>query len=138
MVMSQLALDPGDAIHLAGHWQADPLPSRRVDPPALLLQESLWDGIVPNATSETLARALGLPLAEPSPSVVPLLPTVTTPTCGAPASAMAQWYVSDDDFAAHLAMEDEGVQDQLLRWLASWGPGGLRGDIAFPDQGACP
>ncbi|MBI3184226.1 MAG: hypothetical protein HYZ28_19000 [Myxococcales bacterium] len=57
--MAQLFMEPGDPINLGQVHGADR---------ALLVQEGVGDRLVPNFTTEDLARAMGVPLAEASVS----------------------------------------------------------------------
>lgn len=118
LIMGQLGLDGADPMSFALHVQEDRLDGG--EPPAILLQESTGDGIIPNLTSHTLARQIGLPLAEPSDLGAPGLETTETPTCGSPSSALAQLRVSFDSFQAHVALENGLVQDQAMVFLNSF------------------
>ena len=118
LVMGQLGLDAGDPASFARHVLRERLDGG--DAPAILLQESTGDGIIPNLTTHVLAGELGLPLAEPSDLGAPGLELVSTPTCGSPSSALAQLRVSYDSFQAHVSLENELVQEQAMEFLISF------------------
>ena len=135
MVMSQLGLDFGEpgifAPHvLTGRYDDSP-------PPAVLLQQSVGDGIVPNLTTDALARTMGLSLIEPAVRPVGEIARATAPTAGSPASGMTQFRVTEAGFEAHLAMSHEPVQGQALRYFGSFidSDAGNDGDIAYDCGG---
>jgi len=136
LIAGQVGLDRGDPMSFASHVLTD-----RLAPgsgPEVLLQESTGDGIIPNITTEALARALELPLVEPAQLGAPGLDRTPTPTCGAPASGLSQFLISDMPFQAHLALESQNVQAQVMTWFQSFvdeDPGN-DGNIAFVSLGA--
>lgn len=119
LVMSQLGLDPADPLSYAAFATGEGLVQRSGQPPPILLQESLGDGIVPNLATDSLARALGLPFALPSPREVPGLSSFSSPSCGEFPSALTVWDYSEVPFEAHLLLEDDGARTQIERWFAS-------------------
>ena len=79
---TQAIVDPGDPINFARFGTEAALPGvTGWLPRDVLLQEVIEDGIVPNSTSEALARAAGLVLCDP---LVPIsgLPTARAPLSG--------------------------------------------------------
>ncbi len=137
LVTSQLGLDFGEPGIYAPHVLRDRLDDSA--PPAVLLQQSLSDGIVPNATSDALARALGIALIEPVVRPVRAIERADAPTGGTPSSGLSQFRVSDVGFEAHLAMSHTPVQTQALRYLSSFvdADADNDGDIAYDCMGAC-
>jgi len=69
VAMMQRALDGIDPISYAPYVLASPLPGSPADR-RVLLQIGLGDPAVPNVASFLHARALGIPLATPSPAPV--------------------------------------------------------------------
>ncbi len=143
LVVGQVGLDYADPISFASHVRADRFPGADQGQPAVLLQESIGDGIIPNITTEALARTLGLPLIQPAQSALSDFETVNAPTCGASKDGLAQFYFSDIRFQAHLALEQDMVQDQAMLWLQSFADEDPSndGNIAFPsvsNDGTCP
>lgn len=80
---SQALVDPGDPLNFARYVTLEALPGvtgwRARD---VLLQEANEDTIVPNSTSELLARAAGLTHVLPARHAVPGLPTAGGPVSG--------------------------------------------------------
>ncbi len=135
MIMSQLGLDFGEPGVFAPHVLRD-----RYDdspPPAVLLQQSIGDGIMPNLTTDALARTMGLPLIEPAVRPVGELQRASAPTAGEPASGMTQFRVTEEGFEAHLAMSHLPVQTQALRYFGSFidDDADNDGDIAYDCGG---
>ncbi len=128
LIASQLGLDFADPATFAPDVSAP-----------VLLQESIGDWIMPNDTTEALARTLGLPLVRPSLREVAGLDTAEAPTGGEPDRGLAQFKVSDVGFEAHLAMQHEPVSTQMLRYLRSFydDPPDNDGDIAYECNGSC-
>ena len=137
MVTSQLGLDFGEPGLYAPHVLRDRFDDEA--PPAVLVQQSVGDGIVPNLTSDALGRALGVPLIEPVLREVTVFERAMAPTGGAPSSGITQFRVSDVGFEAHLAMGHLPVQTQALRYLGSFvdDDEGNDGDIAYDCDGPC-
>ena len=138
LVVGQVGLDVGDPINYANHVRGD-----RLIGPAhpVVVQESMYDGVVPNVTTEALARQLGLTLIEPAQLGAPGLERASAPTCGSPAEGLVQFLISDVPFVAHMALEEEEVSGQATDWFASWldGDPGNDGNITLPGyDGACP
>lgn len=66
MAASQAVVDPGDPLNFARYAAGPPLTGVSAGPARdVLLQEVVDDTIVPNSTSEALARAVGLSLVHP-------------------------------------------------------------------------
>jgi hypothetical protein len=116
LTAAQLALDFADPLSYASLLLDSPL---REAEAALLVQQSLHDGIVPNGQTELLARAFSLAAVRPMPQSVPGLVAVDAPTCGEPSRGMSQFFLTDDGFQAHLALEEPHVQEQALRLFDS-------------------
>lgn len=135
LVVGQPGVDRGDPMIFASHVLRD----RLVDSPApaVLLQESTGDGIIPNMMTEAMARRMELPLIEPIQLGAPGLERASAPTCGAPASGLAQFTVSDIPFEAHLALDSDHVQRQVMTWFGSFvdADPGNDGNIAFTSFG---
>ena len=133
LVQSQLGLDAGDPATLAPRFVGSDRP--------LLLQWSADDGVVPNRATETFARTAGLTLVTPSVRGVAGLPVAESPTCGDPPTAMSQFLVSDNAFNAHLALDEDTVQEQAMTFFASMidESTGNDGDIRYgrPGEPAC-
>ncbi|MFW5877401.1 MAG: hypothetical protein ACOCXM_11745 [Myxococcota bacterium] len=119
MIVSQLAIDEGDAIHYGRHLVRDRFPGMAAEAPPIILQESIGDGIVPNFTTEALARTAALPLIEPGIVPVPGLETAEAPTFGMPRHGLTQFRVFAEGVPAHLALSHAAVQQQLLEFYAS-------------------
>jgi len=138
LVVGQVGLDAGDPINYAPHVRSDRLAGT---PHPVVVQESMYDGVVPNVTTEALARQLALPLVEPAQLGAPGLERVQAPTCGDPADGLVQFLVSDIPFVAHLALEEEEVSGQAMAWFTSWidDDPANDGNIVMPGSGeACP
>ncbi len=74
--LAQTVLDAGDPMNVARHAIREPTagasgPSR---PRSVLMLEAMWDWLIPNSSTEALARAFGLALLEPSYRDVPGVP----------------------------------------------------------------
>ncbi|MGE0323172.1 MAG: hypothetical protein AB7S68_12755 [Polyangiaceae bacterium] len=82
MAMTQSIVDPGDPLNFAHYVTQEALPGiPGWVPRDVLLQEVDDDGIVPNSTSDALARAAGLELVhEVRP--IPGIPAVSAPVSG--------------------------------------------------------
>ncbi len=135
LVVGQPGLDRGDPMSFAHHIFEDRLSDAPA--PAVLLQESTGDGIIPNIMAETMARRMGLTLIEPVQLGAPGLERAEAPTCGDPASGLAQFTYSDIPFQAHLLLEDARAQRQVIEWFGSYvdeDPGN-DGNIAFLGVG---
>jgi dienelactone hydrolase len=65
-VVAQALVDPGDPAAYARYATLEPLPGLAPGPRDVLVQEAIDDNIVPNASTEVLARALGLAQARPA------------------------------------------------------------------------
>ena len=138
LVVGQVGLDVGDPINYAQHVRSDRLVG---EAHPVLVQESMYDGVVPNVTTEALARQLELVLIEPAQLGAPGLERAQAPTCGAPAEGLVQFLISDVPFVAHMALEEEEVAGQATDWFASWldDDPGNDGNISLPGyDGACP
>lgn len=119
LTMAQLGLDTGDPMATAPHLLRDRFEGAG-PAPAILMQESIGDGVMPNDTTEALARTIGVPWVQPGIERPAGLDVVDAPTCGAPASGLTQFRTSDIPFQAHLALDDGFVQEQVLRWFGSF------------------
>ncbi|MCP4868242.1 MAG: hypothetical protein GY898_05940 [Proteobacteria bacterium] len=135
LVVGQPGLDRGDPMIFAHHV----LKNRLVDAPApaVLLQESTGDGIIPNMMTEAMARRMELTLIEPIQLGAPGLERASAPTCGSPATGLAQFTVTDIPFQAHLALEEVPVQRQVMTWFDSFvdADPDNDGNIAFTSFG---
>ncbi len=66
LAATQAIVDPGDGLTYARYALQAPLPgTEAVKPRNVLLQQVIDDGIVPNTSTEALARAAGLTLLNP-------------------------------------------------------------------------
>jgi hypothetical protein len=119
LVMAQFAIDDADGINYGRHLVSDRFAHMPAQAPPILLQESIGDGIVPNFTTESLARAASLALVEPGVVPVPGLETATAPTMGDPAHGLTQFRVFSEGIAAHVALVHGAVQRQLMDLFAS-------------------
>jgi hypothetical protein len=142
LLVAQFAVDDGDSINYGRHLIGDRFPHMPADAPPIILQESLGDSVVPNFTTEALARAASLPFIEPAIIDVPGLDTATAPTLGAPRHGLTQFRVYPDGLAAHIALAHQAVQRQLLDLFASVADGDpdTDGNITYPcatDDGSC-
>jgi hypothetical protein len=77
---TQAIIDPGDPLNFAPHCLVTPPPG--AGPRSILLQEVIEDGIVPNTSTEALARAAGLSVVRPI-RAVPGLSETASPSRGA-------------------------------------------------------
>jgi hypothetical protein len=131
VVLSQFTLDESDPANWGAHLVAERLVGGA---PPVLIQESMGDGIVPNFTTELLARSAGFPLVAPYLESVPGLEVVTAPTGGSPHHGLTQFYTSQIGYLAHLAFSHASVQAQLFAFFDSVideDPSN-DGDIRFP------
>lgn len=137
LAMSQLGLDLGDPLNFAPHIQRERLSGAPPEGPAVLVQQSIGDGVIPNYTTETLARYAALPLIEPALTAVPGLETASAPTGGAPRSGLTQFRTNSVAFNAHLAFSSKPVSDQALRFFDSFLDDDPEndGDIAYDCPG---
>lgn len=99
-ISGQMYVDYLDPIHF-GRFIDTGEPGRGTGPRAILLQEAIGDGLIPNWDTDILARALGVPVAEPSVYVPYGVAFVPTPARG---SAVFQYAFTDNPFLAHLLM----------------------------------
>jgi hypothetical protein len=136
--MGQTGLDPGDPVTFAPRLST-PWPDGSARP-AILLQWSENDGVVPNRATETYARTAGLALVTPSIRGVAGLDAAPAPTCGSPAGGLSQFSVSDKGFQAHLALNEEPVQEQVFTYFESFlnDDPNDDGNITYADSGTCP
>ncbi len=130
LIASQVALDFADP----GAFVREVKP----DTP-ILLQQSVGDGIIPNATTDQLARSLDLVSIGPEVRSVEGLRTARAPTLGSPAAGMTQFRVTEPGFQAHLAFSHPVVQEQVIDYLGSWldADEGNDGDISYRCEGPC-
>ncbi|MBS2011647.1 MAG: hypothetical protein JST00_01940 [Deltaproteobacteria bacterium] len=104
--IAQAILDPGDPGNYARFTTLEPLPGVVAwRPKDVLLQEVQADTIVPNTSTEILARALGLPLAGIPTHPVPGAPSIGYPVranlpSGA-TGALVQFETADGKTATH-------------------------------------
>ena len=104
--ITQAILDPGDPANFARFTTLEALPGvpswRAKD---VLIQQVQADNIVPNSSTEILARALGLPLAGVATHPVPGMPYAGFPvTANLPSGstgAMVQYEMADGKTATH-------------------------------------
>jgi hypothetical protein len=75
--LAQAILDAGDPVNVARHALREPLvyASGPAEPRSVLVLEAMWDWLIPNSSTEALARAFGLSLLEPSYRTVPGIPS---------------------------------------------------------------
>jgi hypothetical protein len=85
--MLQTRFDHSDPGNLATMIHRDPLPGAPQDR-RVILQEAVGDSQVPNITTHTLARAMGVPFVSPAVKAPPHLPSVRAPYDG---SALVQY-----------------------------------------------
>lgn len=102
--VTQGIIDPGDPVNFARFAALDALPgSTAWQPRDVLIQEVIDDGIVPNSTSEALARAAGLTQMDPIRPISGLSP-VSGPVTGNMAAGatgvISQFDKMDGDMAA--------------------------------------
>src|SRR5262249_25134408 len=103
---TQAIVDPGEPLNYARFGTEEALPGVPAWPPRdILLQEVINDSIVPNSTSEALARAAGLVLIDP---IVPISGVASAPapvTGNLPSGAtgaISQFdVVNGDELATH-------------------------------------
>jgi pimeloyl-ACP methyl ester carboxylesterase len=103
-VLGQAIVDPGDPIHYARFVTREPTPGQTGWAPRdVLLQEVVEDNVVPNSTSEALARAAGLTLVN-SIVDIPGLPKDKAPLTGnfpgGATGAISQFDKMDDGMPA--------------------------------------
>jgi len=118
LVVGQPGLDRGDPMSFAHHVLRDRFADTPA--PAVLVQESTGDGIIPNIMTEALARRMELTLIEPIQLGAAGLERASAPTCGSPATGLAQFTYSDIPFQAHLALDSDHVQRQVMTWFGSF------------------
>ena len=133
MTLAQVAADSGDPMNFARHLKREPFDE--VSAPPVLLQESVGDGIIPNLSTEGLARTMGLPMVKPGSPGISGVEWVDSPTCGAPDSGITQLIYSDVGFTAHLALESVLFKEQLLNYFGSFLDGSSPGNISFAMPG---
>jgi len=133
MTLAQVGADSGDPMNFARHVQKEPFDG--ITPPPILLQESVGDGIIPNLTSEGLARTMGLSMVRPGSPGISGVDWVESPTCGEPDSGITQLIYSDLGFTAHLALESIPFKEQLLNYFGSFVAGEHPGNISFAMPG---
>lgn len=76
---TQAIVDPGDGLNYARYAVSEALPGHTLRKRSVLLQEVIDDGIVPNSSTEALARAAGMSLLEPV-RPFPGVPIVASPS----------------------------------------------------------
>mgnify|MGYP002843013794 CR=1 FL=1 len=133
MTLAQVGADSGDPMNFARHVRREPFDA--MSPPPILLQESIGDGIIPNMTSEGLARTIGLPMVRPGSPGISGVDWVESPTCGDPDSGITQIIYSDIAFTAHLALESMPFKEQLLNYFGSFVTDDHPGNISFAMPG---
>ncbi|TNE52230.1 MAG: hypothetical protein EP343_02180 [Deltaproteobacteria bacterium] len=133
---SQIGLDPGDPGTLAPYVLKDRFESIRSKVPSILLQQSMGDAIVPNFSTNTLARSMGLPVVLPVVETIPGLETVQAPTQGSPASGLTQFRVDANGIEAHNALNQEALRLQVLDYFSSFlNSSGTPGNISYTCNG---
>ncbi len=136
MEMSQIGLDLGDPISLAPFVQQNRINKEQPEIPAILLQQSLGDSIVPNFSTHILARTIELPLIEPILSKVFGLQTAASPTEGTPQSGLTQFRTSEVGTSAHLALSNNALRLQILDYFESFVDNkGKPGNITYQCNG---
>lgn len=139
VAMMQRALDRIDPISYAPHVLASPLPGSPSDR-RVLMQTGLGDPAVPNVASFLHARALGIPLATPSP--VPVFGLASVTDADAPSSVtLFDYHVDTTGYAEGKPISPNVVHDSVrlnpaaLRQMEGFlKPGGT---IAHTCDGAC-
>lgn len=117
---SQIGLDPGDPGSLAPYILKNQWTKFRTNTPSVLIQESIGDEIVPNFSSNTLARTMGAPLILPVAVKVPGLETAQAPTQGKPASGLAQFRMGLSGTDAHNVLNEGPVRLQVFDYFTSF------------------
>ncbi|TNE50096.1 MAG: hypothetical protein EP343_09190 [Deltaproteobacteria bacterium] len=117
---SQMGLDPGDPISFAPFVLNNRWTSFRDKAPYILVQQSLNDGIVPNFSTNTLARTMGLSAILPFVTPIPGLDTAQAPTQGNPAVGLTQFRVTDNPTSAHTALSNKNLSLQILDYFSSF------------------
>ncbi|MCA9640223.1 MAG: hypothetical protein KC492_05985, partial [Myxococcales bacterium] len=126
MAMTQSIVDPGDPLNFAHYVTQEALPGVvGWAPRDVLLQEVNDDGIVPNSTSDALARAAGLELlheVRPVPGIRAVNAPVSGNLAGGATGIMTQFdrVEGDTKVAEHggLIFTPE-AQDQYVRFFQS-------------------
>ncbi len=132
----QPLLDAADPLHLARHLIHEPLPDNR--PHDLVMLEGLLDQLTPPASTEALASAIGLPIAEPvareisgltqqgiAPVTLPASANLTEVNGYSPTGALLQF--ADKDH--YIIYFDAAVRARLMDFLTS----ALTGTPVIPD-----
>lgn len=104
MLAAQAMADPGDPAVFGAHVRKDRLVGD--SPPHVLMPVALYDEIVPPSTGRAIARAFGLPHAEPIFERVPLLP---------PAGPLPLLMNAGDHTAAFLQLDTVGDPPEQAR-----------------------
>lgn len=103
--VTQAIVDPGDPLNFARFAMLEPTPGvTGWAPRDVLLQEVIGDTIVPNSTSEALARAAGLTLVDPIQPIsgLPTAPAPLTGNVGGATGAIAQFdFIEGGKVAQH-------------------------------------
>lgn len=120
-VMTQGIMDSGDPLNFARFANLEAPPGvEGWSPRSFLIQEVINDGIVPNSSTELLARAAGA--TQVGPAVVPIdgLPQASAPYVGAPATgAVFQFAMADGQKASHGELIfTKDAQKQYVPFLA--------------------
>lgn len=126
LAVFQAIWDRADAINHAHRWWREP--AAGVLPRSVLIQETLDDVIVPNASTRALARAGGLPLLTPALQAVPGMPTHDVPPDGLQANlgstvtgGLVQFqdvhYLGQAERAIHGTMGHEEALSQSIHFL---------------------
>lgn len=120
MAINQAIVDPGDPLNFARYATLETLPGvAKAGPRDVLLQQVVADTIVPNSTSEALARAAGLAVLNP---VTPAsgLTEISAPASGnlpnGATGVVCQFdTMNDGKIASHgeLAFSTEGLQQYV-------------------------
>ncbi|MFN7953456.1 MAG: hypothetical protein U0610_17150 [bacterium] len=113
--LAQMLVDDVDPANFGPHVTRDPFPGYA--PKDVLIQESMDDGIMPNAATELLAASLDLPQVEPDLDPIFSLAKIAAPAEG---SGLYQFRVSDSGFINHgFLLSRPGALDQVAEFIDS-------------------
>ncbi len=113
--LAQMLVDDVDPANFGPHVIEDPFPGYA--PKDVLIQESIDDGIMPNAATELLAASLGVPQVDPGIDPILSLAKTAAPAEG---SGLYQFKVSDNGFVNHgFLLSRPGALDQVAEFIDS-------------------
>ena len=133
----QAITDPGDASTWGPWVLQDRLPEVGGEPPHLLLQLVIDDDTIPDPSSDSLVRALGIPQMPPAPREVPMAELLSAaPVAGNGPAGRTQVFFTFDRHRSNLESEvEEATHDympgsaegvhQVRAFAASW----VAGDV---------